>query len=82
MRKILELHEIAYVDPLESMQRAYASVGPSMFIPWDGHNSAIANRVIAKELADRIEDPASRWLRGPLVDGVSRTATPATETKR
>ena len=64
LREVLELHEIAYVDPLEAMQLAYANFGPSMFIPWDGHNSAIANRVIAKELADLLpETRAARNMR-------------------
>jgi len=52
MREVLELHGIPYVDALETMQLAYANFGLSMFIPWDGHNSAIANRVIANDLAD------------------------------
>jgi peptidoglycan/LPS O-acetylase OafA/YrhL len=33
-------------------------------------------------LYTRVEDPARRWLRGPLVDGVPRTPAPALEIKR
>jgi len=50
LREVLQRHGIPHVDALESMQLAYANYGRSMFIPWDGHNSAIANRVIADEL--------------------------------
>lgn len=49
---ILERHSIQHIDTLGAMQLAYAHYGRSMFIPWDGHDSAIANRVIAHELTD------------------------------
>jgi hypothetical protein len=52
LREILERHGIPHVDALGTMQLAYSEYGRSMFIPWDGHHSAIANRVIADELTD------------------------------
>lgn len=43
---------IPVVDVLEPLRRAHAEVGDALFIPWDGHNSAVANRVIAEALAE------------------------------
>jgi hypothetical protein len=42
------------VDVLGAMVDAYEHEGQQLFIPWDGHNSSIANRVIARELAAAI----------------------------
>jgi len=42
------------VDVLGAMIDAYEREGEKLFIPWDGHNSSIANRVIARELATAI----------------------------
>ncbi len=42
---------IEAVDLLEDLSAAYRVNGNALFIPWDGHNSAIANRVIATRLA-------------------------------
>jgi lysophospholipase L1-like esterase len=39
------------IDLLEPLQRAYASHGRKLFITWDGHNTAIANQVIAAQVA-------------------------------
>lgn len=41
----------ALIDPLGAMQKAYETAGQALFIPWDGHNTAIANEVIAEALA-------------------------------
>ena len=45
------------VDVLPPMQVAYETHGARMFIPWDGHNTAIANDVIARTLAV----PVAAW---------------------
>jgi lysophospholipase L1-like esterase len=46
------------IDVLDSLRAAYASDGERLFIPWDGHNSALANQVIAREVV--------RWLETDL----------------
>ncbi len=47
--------DIDAVDLLEPLERAYADEGQRLFITWDGHNSSVANRVVAAE--------AARWVR-------------------
>lgn len=49
---------IPVVDVLPDLRRAYGSHGAELFIPWDGHNSPIANRVIAERIGDRLETAA------------------------
>lgn len=46
--------EIPAVDALAPLRDAYQSAGDSLFIPWDGHNSASANATIAEHVAPRI----------------------------
>ncbi len=48
------------IDLLEPLQRAYANHGQKLFITWDGHNSAIANQVIAAQVAAELlaDEPA------------------------
>jgi hypothetical protein len=54
------ISEIAgkYNIPVQSLlvplQHAYRTHGSKLFIPWDGHNSAIANQVIAQAIAQQI----------------------------
>ena len=45
---------IPVLDPLSALQAEYENVGRELFIAWDGHNSAHANRVVARELAEQI----------------------------
>jgi hypothetical protein len=45
---------IHFVDPLPALERSYAEHGDRLFVPWDGHNSGLANQVIAAELARSI----------------------------
>ena len=52
--EIAERLGIPYIDVLDSLVAEYASVGQRLFIAWDGHNSAMANRVISHQLAKRI----------------------------
>ena len=42
---------IEAIDLLDDLSAAYRVDGNALFIPWDGHDSAIANRVIATRLA-------------------------------
>jgi len=42
---------IDVVDALPPLRAAYRDFGDRLFLPWDGHDSAIANRVIAEALA-------------------------------
>ncbi len=48
---ICERQHIPLVDMLPALTEAYRTEGKKLFIPWDGHNSAAANRVIADRLA-------------------------------
>jgi hypothetical protein len=41
---------IPAVDLLEPLQRAFSARGSALFIPWDGHNSRLANEVVARQL--------------------------------
>lgn len=45
---------VRFINLLGPLQEAYKVYGKSLFIPWDGHNTAIANRVIAKNVAAAI----------------------------
>ncbi len=38
----------------EPLQRAYNEHGEALFIPWDGHNSGIANNVIALAISGSV----------------------------
>ena len=51
---IAEKHGIAIVDLQPDLAAEYSLGGTSLFIPWDGHNGAAANRVIAERLATRL----------------------------
>ena len=53
-RAIARGYGIEAIDLLEDLSAAYRSDGNALFIPWDGHNSAIANRVIAARLASTL----------------------------
>lgn len=53
-------HRIEVIDLLPDLIAAYGIEGAGLFVPWDGHNAAAANRVIAASLARRLDDVASR----------------------
>jgi len=55
-RTVAKAHGIEVLDLLPSLSEEYRVRGDALFIPWDGHNSAAANHVIAARLAPRIED--------------------------
>src|SRR5262249_34369765 len=61
-RAIARAHAIEAIDLLEDLSAAYQVHGNALFIPWDGHNSAIANQVIAMRLASTL---ARLGVRGP-----------------
>lgn len=50
-RALAESHAIETLDLLPDLSAEYRVTGGALFIPWDGHNSAAANRVIAERLA-------------------------------
>ena len=47
---IAQTHGIAMLDLLPDLSVAYRLRGATLFIPWDGHNGAVANQVIAARL--------------------------------
>lgn len=51
---IARRRDLQMVDVLEPLTEAYATHGRGLFIPWDGHNTAAANAVVAEALAPRI----------------------------
>lgn len=48
---VMERTGVRFINLLGPLQRAFREHGKALFIPWDGHNTAIANRVIAKEIS-------------------------------
>jgi hypothetical protein len=65
----LGIHE---VDLLPALRDAYASQGRRLFISWDGHNSALANEIVARELAPEILG----LLQGLQADSAARPSDP------
>jgi lysophospholipase L1-like esterase len=55
---IAERHGITSLDLLPSLSERYQVRGEALFIPWDGHNSAVANQVVAEHLAPLFQDLA------------------------
>jgi lysophospholipase L1-like esterase len=58
-----EKHGIAMLDLLPDLSTAYRLKGASLFIPWDGHNAAAANEVIATRLAARLSSVTDQLAR-------------------
>jgi hypothetical protein len=54
-RRITETHGIAAVDLLPSLSAEYRVHRDKLFIPWDGHNAAAANHVIAARMAEKLK---------------------------
>ena len=50
---------IEALDLLPQLAAAYRRAGDGLFIPWDGHNSAAANQVIAAGLASLVTSMTS-----------------------
>ena len=62
--QIAAQHGIGAVDLLPPFERAHDEHGIGLFIPWDGHNTALANEVVAVEIVDAF---------GVLLDGRDRS---------
>ena len=58
---IAQTHGIAMIDLLPDLSEAYRLRGAALFIPWDGHNSAVANQVIAARLTSRLASVTARF---------------------
>jgi hypothetical protein len=43
---------IPSIDVLDDLRAAYATHGQTLFIPWDGHNTAVANAVISRRIQE------------------------------
>ena len=56
LRDIAQRNGIPFLDLLPALKAAYDRHGSELFIPWDGHNSATANKVIAEQVYLRISD--------------------------
>ena len=56
LRDITQRHGIAFMDLLPALKAAYETHGGKLFIPWDGHDSAVANKVIAEQVYQQISD--------------------------
>jgi hypothetical protein len=57
---------VNYINLLGPLQQAYRKHGKALFIPWDGHNTAIANHVIAEEISAAIPGLSAAKGRTPL----------------
>jgi hypothetical protein len=53
-RALAEAHGIHAIDVLPAFSAEYRTRGDALFIPWDGHNSAVANHLIAQSVAPRL----------------------------
>jgi len=51
---IAEQLQIPMLSMLPPLQQAYKTNGKDLFISWDGHNSKVANSVIAQEIANEM----------------------------
>lgn len=45
---------VPVVNPIEELQAHYLIDGEAMFIPWDAHNTAVTNRVLAVAVATQL----------------------------
>lgn len=55
---IAAAHGLAFVDALAPLRSAWREEGDALFLPWDGHDSARANAVIAASLAASLAERA------------------------
>ena len=51
LQRITERYGVPMLSMLEPLQRGYKKYGKKLFIPWDGHNSEIANHIIAQQIS-------------------------------
>lgn len=52
LQTIASRHNIPLISMLEPLQESYETHGKELFIPWDGHNSKVANQIIARKMAE------------------------------
>jgi len=52
IQAIAEQYDIPFASMLEPLQQAYKIHKRELFIPWDGHNSKIANKFIAQKMSN------------------------------
>jgi hypothetical protein len=57
LETITDQQNITLISTYEALKHVYQQHGDALFIPWDGHNSALANGVIARQIADAIMNP-------------------------
>jgi hypothetical protein len=65
---------LGFVDPLAALRAAYAERGPALFVPWDGHNAAPANRALASALREELLDRLHELRREGRVAGRGQVA--------
>lgn len=51
---VMERAGVRFMNLLGPLQQAFREYGMALFISWDGHNTAIANRIIAEEISAAI----------------------------
>lgn len=54
LQTIAERHHIPLVSMLEPLQESYIKLGKALFIPWDGHNTKLANQIIARKISESL----------------------------
>lgn len=54
LQLITDRHQIPLVGMLGPLQETYNTHGQTLFIPWDGHNSKLANHIIAKKITESL----------------------------
>lgn len=52
LQTIASKYDFPLISMLEPLQESFAINGGELFIPWDGHNSKLANQVISRTMAD------------------------------
>jgi len=75
LSEVIERTGVRFMNLLGPLQEAYKEYGKALFIPWDGHNTAIANRVIAEQVATAIPGLIAGGNRG--ADSVNRVTSPS-----
>ena len=50
LRDVAQRNGIPFMDLLPALNAAYDRHGSELFIPWDGHNSALTNKVVAEQV--------------------------------
>lgn len=54
LESIAGQYHIPIINLHAPLQKSYLEHGKALFIPWDGHNSAITNNIIAHEIARKL----------------------------